>query len=232
MPPRVTRKINVPPEEVERQAGAALLGYGYQLYQTASAWLRLKPNELLHIEFAEDFAISDEGTLELTQVKNTKSTLSLRSKAVVALIRAVWGFQISNPGRSVFAALITTGRIGRERGLTFPGKASALSYWRVAAREQADIEPLRAALLGLDLPEDLLAFLRSCTADEIRERILRPIRWLTSGPSQDEIERDLHDQLIHFGNAQGVGAQDSKNALNAIIVELLTCVRLPAASRL
>jgi hypothetical protein len=231
MSPSAKSAINVPPEEVKRQAEAALLGYGYQLYQTLSAWLSLKPNELLHVEFAEDFAVSDDGTLKLTQVKNTKATLSLRSKAVAALIRAVWTFQIANPGRSVVAALITTGRIGKEKGLAFPGKVPGLSYWRVAAREQADIEPMRTALLGLDLPPELVNFIEEGTADEIRQRVLRPIRWFGSGPSQDEIERDLHEQLVHLGNAQGVGAQDSKNALNALIVELLTCVRRPAASR-
>jgi hypothetical protein len=231
MSPSAKPAINVPPEEVKRQAEAALLGYGYQLYQTASTWLRLKPNELLHVEFAEDFAVSDDGTLKLTQVKNTNTTLTLRSKAVAALIRSVWTFQMANPGRSVMAALITTGRIGKERGLTFPGRLSGLSYWRVAAREQADIEPMRAALLGLDLPKDLRAFLNDGAADEIRERVLRAIRWFGSGPSQEEVERDLHEQLVHLGNAQGVGAEDSKNALNALIVELLSCVGRPAESR-
>jgi hypothetical protein len=231
MPDILRPTIEVPPEEVVRQAQAALQGYAYQLYQTVSAWLSLKPNEFLHVEFAEDFAVSGDGTLKLTQVKATKAALTLRSRAVAALIRAVWTFQMSNPGRSVVAALITTGRIGKEKGLTFPGKASGLSYWRVAARLQADVEPMRAALLGLDLPKDMQTFLKDSTADDIRERVLRPIRWLGSGPSQDEIELDLHEQLVHFGNAQGVGAQDSKHALNALIVELLKCIRRPAALR-
>jgi len=225
------RAIVAPPNEIARQATAALEGYAYQLYQTVSAWLSLGPSELLHVEFAEDFAVSDDGTLKLTQVKHAKAALTLRSKAVAALIRAAWTFQNANPGRSVLAALITTGRIGKEKGLTFPGKASGLSYWRVAAREQADIEPVRKALLALDFPADLKDFLKDGTADDIRRRILRPIRWLGSGPSQDEIECDLHEQLVNFGNALGVGAEDSKNALNALIVELLARIRRPGASR-
>ena len=221
------RIVFVPPDETARQATAALQGYAYQLYQTVSAWLSLRSSELLHVEFAEDFAVSDDGTLKLTQVKQTKAAITLRSKAVAALIRAVWTFQNTNPGRSVWAALITTGQFGKEKGLTFPGGASGLSYWRVAAREQADIEPMRTVLRALDLPADLKAFLRDGTADDIRRRILRPIRWLGSGPSHDEIERDLHEHLVHFGNALGVGAQDSKNALSALIVELLACVQRP-----
>jgi hypothetical protein len=223
--------INVPPDEVARQAEAALQGYSYQLYQSVLAWLSLGPNEVLHIEFAEDFAVSDEGILKLTQVKHTKAALTLRSKAVSALIGAVWAFQDANRSRSVVAALITTGKIGKERGINFPGNVSGLSYWRVAAREHADIEPIRAALLQLNLPAELKSFLNSADADDIRRQILRPIRWLGSGPSEEEIERDLHDRLVHFGAAQGVGAQDSKNALNALIVELLKCARRPAPSR-
>jgi len=226
-----SRAVVAPPDEITRQASAALQGYAYQLYQTALAWLLLRPTELLHVEFAEDFAVSDNGTLRLTQVKRAKAALTLRSKAVAALISAVWAFQNANPGRSVVAALITTGRIGKESGLTFPGKLSGLSHWRVAARDQADIEPMRVALLTLDLPADLTSFLRDATADDIRQRILRPIHWFASGPSQDEVERDLHEQLVYFGNVQGVGAQDSKNALNALVVELLTCACRPPARR-
>ena len=223
--------IKIPSEEIARQAEAALLGYSYQLYQTVLAWLSLGSNEVLHIEFAEDFAVSDDGSLKMTQVKNTKAALTMRSKAVASLIRAVWAFQEANPGRDVVAALVTTGKIGKERGVSFPGNHSGLSYWRVAARERSDVEPIRTALLDLDLPDGLKAFLKGAAATDIRERILRRIRWFGSGPSHDEIERDLHDRLVHFGTAQGVGAQDSKNALNALIVELLKCARRPASAR-
>jgi hypothetical protein len=217
--------IVVPPDQAARQAGAAIQGYAYQLYQTVSAWLSLRPNELLHVEFVEDFAISDDGSLKFTQVKHTGAALTLRSKAVAALIRAAWTFQLANPSRSVLAALVTTGKIGKEKGLTFPGKVSGLSYWRVAARDQADIEPMRTALLTLDLPADLKTFLKEGTDDDIRRQILRPIRWFGSGPSQDEKQHEIHEQLVYFGSALGVGAQDSKNALNALIVELMTCMR-------
>lgn len=223
--------IVVPREEIARQATAALEGYSYQLYQTVAAWLSLRPDERLHIEFAEDFAVSDDGALTLTQVKKVAAPLSLRSAAVAALIRSVWAFQNANPSRAIAAALITTGKIGKEKNLAFPGNASGLAYWRVAAREQADVEPIRTALRELDLPADLKAFLESGSPGEIRDRILRPIRWFGSGPSKDEIEDDLNERLVHFGSAQGVGAQDSKNALNALIVELLGCLSRSAESR-
>jgi hypothetical protein len=73
--------IVVPTDEVERQATAALQGYAYQLYQTVSAWLSLAPGELLHIEFAEDFATSDPEHLALTQVNRTRATMADRVAA-------------------------------------------------------------------------------------------------------------------------------------------------------
>ncbi|KYK43180.1 hypothetical protein A1D31_38610 [Bradyrhizobium liaoningense] len=87
------------------------------------------------------------------------------------------------------------------------------------------------ALLDLDLPDGLKSFLKGAAATDIRERILRRIPWFGSGLSHDEIDRDLHDRLVHFGAAQGVGAQDSKNALNALIVELLKCAQRPTSAR-
>jgi tetratricopeptide (TPR) repeat protein len=223
--------ITVPPDEMARQATAALQGYTYQLYQTVSAWLSLRSEELLHVEFAEDFAVSDDGKLTITQIKLTKASLTLRSKGVVALIAAAWRFQRANPGRTVVAALISKSKFGKEKGLRFPGGVPGLSYWRAAAREQADIEPIRSTLLDLKLPADLEAFLKDGTPEEIRRQILRPIKWLASGPSQDEIEKDLHEKLVYFGDPRGVGAQDSMNALNALIGELLACAQRPAASR-
>ena len=42
------------------------------------------------------------------------------------LISAAWTFQRANPSRSVLAALITTGKIGREKDLSFPGRVPGL----------------------------------------------------------------------------------------------------------
>jgi hypothetical protein len=231
MAPRPPPVIAVPLDEVARQACDALLGYSYQLYHTALAWLALGPDEMLHVEVAEDFAISDDGKLTLNQVKRTAAALTIRSAAVAALLSGVWNFQIANPGRSVVAALITTSKIGKEKGLAFPGKVSGLAYWRIAARDQSDVAPLRKALRSLELHADLKAFLKDGTDAQIRERLLRPIQWLDSSRSQDEIERDLEERLVYYGAALGVPAEASKNMLGTLLTALLKCVKKPAAER-
>jgi hypothetical protein len=224
--------IAVPADQEVRQAIASIEGYTYQIFQTVRAWQSLGENERLYVEFAEDFAVSAGESLEMWQIKRTQSALTLRSKAVAALIDAVWKFQKANPDRFITAALVTTGRIGKERGQSFPGKVPGLEYWRVAAREESDLAPLLGVLLDLKkLPTDLIDFLKTSTPKDIRDRILRRIRWIGAGDSQDEIQRDIEDRLIHFGNRLQVGAEDSKNALSALVVAVLRCVRRPAPER-
>src|SRR5271166_5085109 len=120
MPGEHPEPVRVPESQVGRQATDALEGYVYQLHQTVLAWLTLAPNELLHIEFAEDIAISDDGELRLTQVKRTAANTTLRSEVVAKLITSVWEFQVANPARRVSAALLTTSSMGIERGMSFP----------------------------------------------------------------------------------------------------------------
>ncbi len=223
--------ISVPPAEIRRQAAAPLAGYSYQLHQTVLAWLRLKPDETLFFEFAEDVAIADDQTLSLTQVKATQSTITLRSKPVAALIRSTWEFQKANPSRTVTAALITTGRLGKEKGPSFPGGRSGLAYWRVAARENADVEPIKQALLALDLPTDLREFISTCGDSDLQNKLLRRIRWWGSEASHDDLENELHEQLVYFGSRNGVGAQDSQNALGALVLALLRRVRKEGPQR-
>jgi hypothetical protein len=67
--------VKVPESEVARQATDALGGYVYQLDHTVMTWLTLGGDEALHIEFAEDVAISKDGKLDLTQIKRIQANI-------------------------------------------------------------------------------------------------------------------------------------------------------------
>jgi hypothetical protein len=69
--------VKVPKTEVARQATNALGGYAYQLDHTVFRWLSLNDDEVLHIEFAEDIAISEDGALDLTQIKKLKANITI-----------------------------------------------------------------------------------------------------------------------------------------------------------
>jgi len=223
--------VKVPESELARQASTAFEGYIYQLHQTVLAWLALGPDELMHIEVAEDFSISDNEELELVQVKRTAASLTLRSDGVAKLITAVWRFQSKNPSRRVSAALLTTSVIGKEKGISFPGDAPGLIYWRTAARANSDVEPIRNALLHIELPQELKAFIQGAAPDKLRTKIIRPIRWVDASAAQDELVRDIEDKLVILGSRHGVAATASKNALAFLVNRLLDCILKPADMR-
>ena len=226
-----SKPVNVPASEVGRQATDALGGYVYQLDHTVMMWLTLGDDEALHIEFAEDVAKSDDGKLDLTQIKKVVANITLRSDGVAKLITSVWEFQKANPDRQVSGALLTTSGIGMEKKMSFPGKLPGLVYWRTAARAGADVEPIRTSLLSLSLPDDLKAFIKSATADELRDRVLRPIRWLAKSEGQDELRQDAEEKLVLLGSRMGVPAAASKDARDFLVGALLDTLNKPAERR-
>jgi tetratricopeptide (TPR) repeat protein len=226
-----SKLVNVPTGEIGRQATDALGGYVYQLDHTVMMWLTLGDDEALHIEFAEDVAKSDDGRLDLTQIKKVVANITLRSDGVAKLITSVWEFQKANPDRQVSGAFLTTSGIGKEKKMSFPGKLPGLVYWRTAARAGADVEPIRTSLLSLSLPDDLKAFIKSATADELRDRVLRPIRWLAKSEGQDELRQDAEEKLVLLGSRMGVSAAASKDARNFLVGALLDTLNKPAEQR-
>jgi len=223
--------VSVPDAEAARQAVDAWGGYTYQLDHTVLRWLTLGDGELLHVEFAEDIAVSDDGKLDMTQIKRLKANITLRSDGVAKLIAAVWSFQKENPDRWVSSALLTTSGIGKEQKMSFPGDVPGLVYWRTAAREGADVEPIRIALLRLDLPQDVRAFISDAPAADLRARIIIPIQWLERGPSSNDLRRNVEEQLILLGSRMGVPASTATNARDHLIAALLDTIPLAPEKR-
>ena len=231
MADKPSTEVNVPASEIARQATDALGGYVYQLDHTVMTWLTLGDGEALHIEFAEDVAVSADGKLDLTQIKKLAANITLRSDSVAKLITSVWEFQKKNRDRRVSGALLTTSGIGKEKAMSFPGNMPGLVYWRTAAREGADVEPIRTALLTLALPHDLETFVKEATADQLRTRVIRPIHWLGDSAKPDELRRDVEEKLVLLGSRMGVPAAASKNARDFLVGALLDSIRQPAGRR-
>ena len=149
----------------------------------------------------------------------------MRSGGVTKLLKALWTFQQANPNRSITAALVTTSKIAKEKGITFPGKVAGLHYWRIAAREGSDVEPIRSKLMELDLPADMKAFVRGASASDLRNKIIRPVRWLDGSQSQDALDRDIEERLVKLGSRLGVAAQASIDALDSLVGHLVKSLR-------
>lgn len=138
--------IKLTKEDLGRQAIHSLRGYIYQIYQSLAAWLDLTKDEILLLEVTEDYAVLGGHIINRTQVKDTEESgnVTLRSDEVISLIKSHWSAQNENQDKVIISTLLSTSAIGQERSLTFPDGKRGLEYWRVAAREGADVEIGRA----------------------------------------------------------------------------------------
>lgn len=201
-------------EAVGRQAVRSIGGYVYQFYQSLLAWLNLGENDVLLLEVAEDHAIVRETLVSQTQVKDDKASgnITLRSESVISLINSHWDLQKSNPDKTVHSALLTTAAFGAEQQLTFPNKMCGLDYWRVAARDDSDLQPFRDALLAININDEIKAFIRSANDEDLRNRFIRPISWVAQSSDLTIVKQSVKDALVRLGEKLGIAAQDAEKA--------------------
>jgi hypothetical protein len=209
--------------QIGRQAVASLRGYVYQIYQTLSVWLTLKEDETLLLEVAEDFAVIRKDALRATQVKDTagSGSVTLKTESVSKTIKSLWEFQEANPDKHVTIAYLTTSEIGAEKGLVFPDGHTGLTYWRVAAREGTDIEPLRQALLSINLPPKITDFIKGAAPDELRDKILCRINWICGKEDIVALDQIIRDRLVYFAEQQGLTPTDSERARDSLIAAIV-----------
>lgn len=217
-------KLQIPDDQFGRQAVDSLRGYVYQIYQSLASWIGIKEDEVLLLEVAEDFAVLAEGALTATQVKDTGASVTLRTKSISDTIKAFWDFQEANPDKNVYLNYLTTSNIGKERGLTFPDNHSGLTYWRVAAREGADVEPLRQALLTLRLQSKIKGFIKSATPEQLQDKLLRRIKWICGTEDIKVLEKTILDQLICRGEEQHLTASDAERVRDSLVAEILRVI--------
>jgi len=215
--------LQIPDEQIGRQAVDCLRGYVYQIYQSLAAWLTLKEGETLLLEVAEDFAVVAKDALRGTQVKDTarSGSVTLKTRSVSNTIKSLWEFQKANPDRNVYIRYLTTSKIGKEKELTFPANYNGLTYWRVAAREGTDVEPIRKALLSLELPPDILAFAKDAGSEQLRDQILRRIDWICAAEDIGALAQIIGDRLVYLGERQNLTASDSERARDPLIAAIL-----------
>ena len=215
--------LTVPGAEQDRQAVSSLRGYAYQLYQSLDAWLSLKHDEVLLLEVAEDFAVLAKDALTPTQVKDTAASgnVTLKSESVRETLQSLWRFQEANPEKTVTINYLTTSQIGREIKLSFPDDHKGLTYWRVAAREASDVSPMRQALLTLTLPSEILDFVRTAPDAQLRDKILRRIKWICGVEGLKVLDLTICDKLVCLGEESHCTPTDSEGAKDSLLAEIL-----------
>ncbi len=219
--------LKLSPEAIGRQAVRSIGGYIYQLYQSVLAWLNLGDSDILLLEVAEDHAVLRESLVSQTQIKDDKASgsMTLRSDSAISLINSHWDLQKTNPDKTVHSALLTTAEFGKEQHLPFPNKMCGLDYWRVAARDDSDLKPLRDALLAINIKDEIKTFISSASDDDLRNRIIRPISWIAQSSDLAIVKQSVRDALVRLGEKHNVPARDAENAefqlLGAVIEAIL-----------
>ena len=222
-----TRDITLSEKEQRRQAVDSLRGYIYQIYQSIAAWLNLKENEILFIEVAEDYAILCRESLTTTQVKNTRGSgsITLNTQSVKQSIESFWSMQESNQDKEIYYQYLTTSEIGKERGILFPNEQPGLLFWRTAAREGSDLEPLREVLRKIEFNSaSLKDFIKNASAEDLRKKLLRRIRWESGAQDHELLEQSIKDSLVYLGEKHGISVGDSEKSKHTLISKILDLV--------
>jgi hypothetical protein len=143
----------------KRQADALFRGCEYQVWQTANAWLRLGPDELLFVEGAEDFDVVGPNEGVAIQVKNAERPVSLRSSDVQDAIRHYWQLRTVHHGTKIFLRFLTRGTIAQEQGAPFGGNVAGLGLWMRQTITDEECRKLADFLVMLDGITELQAIL-------------------------------------------------------------------------
>ncbi len=207
-----------------RQAIDAIRGYAYQIYASALAWLQLQKDEILHLEIAEDFAVSSADEIVATQSKATAKSITINDRGVLATIDSFFSLSEANPGKIITLRFLTTSQIGTEREPEARiNNGPALLYWRKAAI-LADVSPLRTRLRDVNLTSATKAALDKMTDTEFRDNFLKRIHWDTGSPSLEGLLRKLQETLIQVGTDRGTSPSVMAKCLEPIIAKVLaTC---------
>ncbi|MFM0508523.1 NACHT domain-containing protein [Paraburkholderia sp. RL17-373-BIF-A] len=226
-------------DEAARQAIASLRGYAYQLHASLAAWMRLPADGELHLEVAEDYAeilnsANQNGQiLRAVQVKDTKDSgaITLNSPDVLKAINTLFSLQESNPQREIFLTYLTTSTIGKERDNPLSSSASALEVWSASAKG-GDATELLEALRTRFTDGELSAFLKRCTVDELRSRLLMRLTFACGQPSWQNIEADGREYLADARNVARAEITAARRAYDVLLSVLLRKTLQPKSRKL
>lgn len=182
-------------------AVATKRGFNYQDLATSLAWLRLKVNQVLHIEIAEDFAAEEDESVEITQVKNVAASLTLRG--ALSFLNKVVQHRENNQNKNLRFSFLTTAEIGFEKpALNLPGNMSGIAYWN-AVRNGRDPLPLVKVLRELaDKESELKTFLDASTDEEVHLHLINRVYWAASEPHIRKLEAQVAEELADFAYAE------------------------------
>ncbi len=222
-----------------RDASAAIRGYGYQVDHTIIRWLDLGDGEILELECGEDIDLvtplldqhNRPPVRTLEQVKNLQAHVTLRSpRAISALVNAALYRRKPRGGHLRFR-YTTSAVVGVEQRSPL-GRVSAIEAWERVRRGLADCREQDAYVRGIKIilkdtrrPPDLgddawQAFdrFRMSKRDQDLRFLISVFEWSTGQPDARRMPDEVHAKLVADGYAR------SKEAAAKIYQRLFLCV--------
>lgn len=222
-------------KEVARQATASMRGYIYQLHASVAAWIRLPENGELYLEVAEDYAelLTTPGRVEqilsAVQVKDTRESgsVTLNSADVLKAIETLFSLQESNSGRSVFLTFLTTSPIGKEVKDPLSSGIPALKQWSIAA-DGGDACELHDALRRRFADGNLGKFLRDCSVNELKSRLLMRLTFACGEPQWEQLAEMGRDYLVKIRSEVNAEPGSARKAYDVIFAVLYKTALQPS----
>jgi len=214
--------------DTRREATGLFKGVDFQVWQTVLAWVRLKTDELLVVEGAEDFDVVN-GTEGVTvQTKATTAPVTLRSPVVVDALVNFWRTKAANPERRVRLRFVTTSGTGCEAGRS----TAALEEW-TACRAHPDlgrVEELRRFLVDDSTisariakaagGDSLRSFLTAASAAQVLEELIEPVSWEWESPDVDGVREEARREIHLYGKRVNLLPRDCDRVLPAVFVRV------------
>ena len=213
--------VPIPKGDSAREAIDSLRGYVYQIYQSALAWIELKPDEFLFLEVAEDYAVVACNSLIGVQVKETSHSVTINSDDIIASINSFVNLQQKNPELQVELRHLTTSIIGKEKSAAHRiGNRPTLEIWRTLAKA-GEVGPLRKILDTSKLSGKTKNYIRNLNDIEFREDFLKRIHFDCGAPDSKFIVRLLRSKLLKFLMERGGVNSQVNGCLSGILITLL-----------
>lgn len=216
--------------DASREAVDALKGYAYQIYVSALAWVTLKEDEVLHLEVAEDYAVTVKNALQAVQVKGTKNPITSNSTGVLQAIDGFVQLTQANPGHTVSLRYLTTSEITLEKRNEDRVEGEPFLNTWANLRHAGDLTAFRDRLRLMDVNDASRDFFANLGDEELRAKVLKRLFFVCGQPEMLETSSRLDEALIEVGFPMGV--QPSRiGILRAPIIERILNLSCDAGTR-
>lgn len=213
----------------KRQAVATIEAYDYQIWSTLEQWLKLGSDEALYLEGAEDFDVCGPEQSVASQVKHSRTDISLSSKDVQDAIHNCWKLLQDNPNvPGLKLRFLTRGGVRLERPSPFGGR-KGIDVWASAAAGNDEDALSLARELPVLLKQQgpgLAAFLADAHPSVLRERLFTRIDWVVGEPHIDQTIEIVERMVLNYGRSLGYPADVSPAAVNHLVRYCYQTVRL------